>query len=148
MYIGFIMRINLRSFVNKEPVSASFTITERLPYYVNAPCLVDCIYQLEKEDDYYLLILQLKIKANITCQRCLSSFEDEYQHETKIALCRREQRAEQLLSKFDTIVIPEDEIDLLELITDELNLNLPELHLNIENCNPEMKDFLISGKEK
>ena len=121
-------------------------LQERLPARVHAPCDVVCDFNVETCRDYYLLTLAVHSELMITCQRCLGHFQYEYQHQTQLAVCATDAMAEQLMERFDCIVAPHHQLDLMEVLTDELHLFLPEKHLDGADCDAEISQ-LISDNE-
>jgi len=72
---------------------------------------------------------------HITCQRCLSTVHYPYQQTTELALCFNEERANQLMSTYDSIVVENDELNLDDLLTDELHLFAPEIPHELSVCH-------------
>jgi uncharacterized protein len=117
-------------------------LTERLPSHVKSPCELKCQFHVEKHEEHYLLTLNVTGQVMITCQRCLSVFEYNYDNQTQVAICPNELVAEKLMSNYECIVTHSHEIELNDILTDELHLYLPEKHLNLSDCDPEMEQFM------
>lgn len=122
------------------------TVNERLPVFL-APCHLTVNYNVEAKDDYYLIHLGVSGDLNITCQRCMDEFNFSYKNATIIAVCRNDERAEQLLEQYECIVSSNWQVDLEELIIDELHLYVPPFHPEINDCNNEINKFLTEKNE-
>lgn len=118
------------------------SFNERLPHFLRSPCQLTVTYQAEGKDDYYLIHLDVTGKLIIECQRCMHEFNFNYENHTTIAVCRSDERAEQLFELYECIVAVNWKIDLEELIIDELHLYVPEFHPQINDCNNEILQFL------
>lgn len=138
------MLINLRASTTKEqPQRIEVELVERFPDNIIAPCKVICDYELQPYSDYYLLAMQVSGTIQIQCQRCLGTFEYPYDNSTTLAVCSSEEVAETLMSDYESIVALNNQIDFKELITDELILNCPKKHPDINDCDSEVDRFLI-----
>lgn len=116
--------------VKKGPFSIE--ITERLPFYINTAQDIEFYYTVARFKEYYLLTLDVSANLNITCQRCLQDFNYRYLNTNNIAVCKSDEIAEKIMSTYEPLVSLTNEVDLLEIITDDLHLYCPEVH---ENCN-------------
>ncbi len=123
------------------------TVNERLPVFLIAPCQLTVSYHVEAKDDYYLI--HLKVSGNVTsvCQRCMQEFPTSYENHTIIAVCRSDERAEQLLELYECIVSSNWQVDLGELVVDELHLYAPQFHPDINDCDSEINQFLTGKNE-
>ncbi len=122
-------------------------IEERLPSFIISPCQLNVTYFTEAEDDFYLLHLNVVGNLNVICQRCTQQFCIPYKNETTIAVCRSDERAEQVLEQYECIVSSNWHVDLNELITDELHLYAPQFHPDISDCDSEINQFLAKKDE-
>ncbi len=127
-----------------EPSQMTLTLSERLPSFIHAPCLMACEFQVDKRSNYYHLSLSVHGKATVICQRCLAEFEYEYDQESQLALCLDDQVAEKMMSSMDCIVHPEDDLDLVSIVTDELHLFCPEKHEDPHDCDDATRRYLQS----
>jgi uncharacterized protein len=50
--------------------------------------------------------------------------------------------AEKLMSQYDSVVSTNNQVDLLELVTDELLLYAPEFHLDPEECDKSIQKWI------
>lgn len=132
------MNICLKTYAKQtQPTSLTVVLNERLPTWVQAPCKMDCTFQVKSVSDYYVLNLALKGTLSITCQRCLSVVEYPYTQSIELALCRTEEKADQLMSSLDCVVIAHEQANLEDLLTDELHLSTPEIPHELEACHLE-----------
>lgn len=106
----------------------SLDINERLPFFINKVEEVEFYYTVERFKDYYLLTTDVSACVNIECQRCLQPFVYNYKNFSKIAVCKSEEVAERVMEEFDPIVSLTNEVDFVEIITDDLHLYCPEMH--------------------
>jgi uncharacterized protein len=134
------MKISLKNDA-REAGSKQFVIhlKERLPERITSPCELSGDFSVLNRGDYYLLSLHVKGTLVVTCQRCLDVFEHLYDHQSEIAICADDALAETLMKQFECIVALQDEIDLVDIVTDGLHLYVPEKHSDIMECNNEMK---------
>lgn len=115
-----------------HPMQASLPLTERLPSYIHSPCTVDCEVTVRQEHRYYHLNLKISGQLTIYCQRCAVDFPYFYEHRSELAVCVDDDTANRMMSTMDSIVHPEDDLDLIAIATDDLHLFCPEKH---ENCS-------------
>lgn len=111
-----------------EPIQLALTVTERLPYYIQAPCELHCEVLVQPGRNYYVLNLKSKGQVLIQCQSCLKDFTYDFNHTSELALCHNEEIANQMMNSMDCIVQTGDELDVLEIATDDLHLFCPEKH--------------------
>lgn len=117
-------------------------IQERKPERISSPCELTCIFQVEACTDYYLLTLSVSGTLEIACQRCLGDFKHEYKNQTRLAICGSDVVANDLMASFECIVVNNYQIDLIDIVTDELYLFLPEKHPDIGGCDIEMSGLI------
>lgn len=141
------MLINLKiASAQHSPKPVQIELSARLPDNIEHACSLDCEYQVQSYGHYYLLKLATKGDIVITCQRCLHEFNHHYSNQTTLAICDSNELAEQLMNDYECISSTNGEIDLNEVLTDELYLFVPDKHLNFEECNKEVQQF-INAKE-
>ena len=142
--IDFNMNICLNTQAKQgSPGHADIDITERLPVYVRAPGHINCRYQVKKLDNYYLLIVDSTGDLTVVCQRCNQLFNYHYHHKTELAICDSDSMAEQLLEQMESVVIKNFKINLVDVLTDDLHLFVPEKHDDINLCHPDARDYLV-----
>lgn len=134
--------LNLHDLVKQDAQNKIFTLSDRLPHYLSSPCEVTARYQATIEDNFYLLELQVSGAFTVTCQRCMEDYNLPYDNMTKLAICRTDERAEQLLEHYECVVSNNGFIELEELIIDELHLYIPHFHPEISDCSSEVNQFL------
>lgn len=120
-------------------------IEERLPSFLNSPCQLNVTYQVAAKENFYLIYLKVVGDLEITCQRCMQEFDLAYENDTIIAVCRDDERAQQLLELYECIVSTNWQVDLDNLIIDELHLYVPQFHPEINDCDNEINEIL-TGK--
>ncbi len=113
------------------------SITERLPYYIEKVDDVEFYYIVERFKEFYLLTLDLNACVKIQCQRCMHDFDYQYKNVTKIAVCKSEDVADRMMAEYEPLVSLTNEVDLIEIITDDLHLFCPEIHDNLDKCMSE-----------
>lgn len=140
------MKICLKTQAKQEQVVCeTFTLTERLPARVQGPCELTCELQVEARSDYYLCTLNVNGIITVICQRCLGTFTYSYNNQSKLAVCHNDEIAETLMADYECIVVKHNEIDLIDIVTDELHLFLPEKHENLSDCDHEINALI--GKD-
>lgn len=115
---------------------------DRLPSKVSSPVELMCVFKVEAGSDHYLFCYVVSGCVEMTCQRCLGAFQYDYTNHTSLAVCSREDRAEALMAYMDCIVAHDNQISLVDILTDELHLFLPEKHENENECDVEIKAFI------
>jgi uncharacterized protein len=118
------------------------SIKERLPSFLVALCQLTATYHIEAKGDYYLVHLRIVGDLKVTCQRCMKEFNSSYDNPTTIAVCRNDERAEQLLELYECIVSSNWQVDLEELVIDELHLYAPQFHPDINDCDSEINQYI------
>ena len=114
-----------------HPMEISLEVKDRLPYYITSPCTLTCEVAVKQEHRYYVLHLQCSGQLEINCQRCLQNFNYSYTHINELAICQNDEMAAQMMATMDSMVQTDDELNLLEIVTDDLHLFSPDKH---ENC--------------
>ena len=137
------MKICLKTYA-KQAGSQTVVIhvQDRKPERVNSTCELTCVFKVEACSDYYLLTLSVSANLEIACQRCLGEFHHEHINQTQLAVCANEEMAESLMESFECIVVNNYQIDLVDIVTDELHLFLPEKHQEIDGCDREMSGLI------
>ena len=64
-------------------------------------------------------------KVHMTCQRCLEPVEVDVQAEFNLAIAFNEEKAKQLPRYYDSLIVEDEEIELLQIVEEELILSLP-----------------------
>lgn len=130
------MNICLKTYAKQtRPTTTVVTLSERLPSWIESSCKVECTFQIQSTKDYYLLQATVHGTLPITCQRCLSVVEYPYESSIELALCQSEEKADQLMSTFDCIVVDHHQFNLEDVLTDELHLSSPEIPHEIAACH-------------
>ena len=138
------MLINVKTCAGQDkPSTISLEIQERLPSHIEGPCLLTCGFSVKNCVDYYLLSLKTTGPLRIICQRCLQTFVTAYEHEMQLAVCDSEPAAEQLMNDYDSVVAKYNQIDLVELLTDDLHLYSPVSHPDSKECDTIIDKFLV-----
>lgn len=119
----------------------------RLPERIHSPIELNCSFNVVSYGNYYLIILDLAGRLTMTCQRCLQAFPYDYCNQIQLAVCNKDSIAETLMESFECIVIEDNEIDLVEIVTDELHLFSEDKHKNIADCDSEIRQW-IGNKEE
>lgn len=136
------MNICLKTYVKQAtPTQTTITVHERLPTWIESPCIIECTFQVTPGRGYYLLNLTMDATLHITCQRCLSTVDYHHHHHTELALCFKEEKADQLMALYDCMVIDQDELKLEDILADELHLFAPEIPHELDVCHVESVSF-------
>lgn len=139
------MLINLKiSALNSEAQHIDVEIMDRLPDFIEQPFLAHCDFTVQSSDDYYLLKLTVNSELTIVCQRCLQRFSHDYTNTTELAFFNSDELAETYINNYECIVIEEPQVDLIDLVTDEIHLYCPEMHLDHRDCDREVDQFIRS----
>lgn len=142
------MKIYLKKLATQLGTQQSKCIIEnRLPPFVISPCSLMCTYEVQAQDDYFILQLDIKGEVYIECSRCLQPFLYHYKDQFKLAICERDDRSESLMADYDCIVSPTLNLDLVDVVTDCLYLGLPEKHDHIDDCDTNMKKYLVKSED-
>ena len=130
--------LHLQDLAKQGQHTKLLTISDSLPSFLCSPCHLNVTYQVEAKDDFYLIHLGVTGDLNIICQRCMHEFTFSYDNQTVIAACRKDERAEQLLVYYETIVSSNSQVALEDLIRDELHLYVPIFHPIVNDCDSEV----------
>lgn len=118
-----------------DPIQVQLTVQERLPFFVQGNCELQCEFQVTKETDYYLLSSIVQGNVPIQCQSCLGEFNYAYHQQHDLAICSDDNSAEKVMSVMDCIVNTQDQLDLLAIVTDDLHLFCPQRHIDSKDCS-------------
>ncbi len=141
------MRICLKTAAQQNVTQAKIQLHERLPERVHNASEVTVAYDVTNQDIYYLLTLDVRAVLTVNCQRCLHPFQHDYCNQTTLAVCTDDEIAESLMEQWECIVASNNEVELVEILTDELHLSAPEKHENFADCNSEMKQWIENKDE-
>jgi len=139
--------LHLPDIAKQNPLHKKIIINERLPSFVKAPCQVSVSYSAAAKDDFYTINLEVEAVLDIICQRCMGEFILPYKNSTVIAVCRTDERAEQLLEHYECIVAANWTVSLDDLIIDELHLYVSQFHPEVGDCDSGINDFLTAKIE-
>lgn len=139
--------LHLQELAKQGQQNQTLVVSERLPDFLNGPCHLNVSYSIEAEDDFYLVHLRVKGELTVICQRCAQEFANAYDNQTTLAVCRNDERAEQVLEQYETVVASNWQVDLMELIIDELHLYAPQFHPEISDCDSEINQILTGKSE-
>lgn len=129
------MKICLKSHARQQsPETVVLHIKDRLPEHLALPCTLTCTFHVDACSDYYLLTTDVRGTVGVTCQRCLGDFQHDYSHQTQLAVCANDAIANDAMSQHECMVAEGSQVDLIEVVTDELNLFMPEKHLDLDAC--------------
>lgn len=139
---GRFMILHLQELAKQGAQGAVVFVEERLPVFISEPCKLQVKYRVRSEMDFYLIDLQVSGHIHCNCQRCLQDYDYDFDQTSTIAVCTSEERASELQDHYECIVVPQNQVQLTELVTDELHLYAPEQHPNIEDCQGDVMAFL------
>ncbi len=122
-------------------------LQERLPKHLHLSCELTCNFQVDPGDKYYLLTMTVSGVLNIICQRCLGIFQHNYKNTSKLAVCADDAIAENLMEWYECVVASDDQIDLIDILTDDLYLFTPEKHLDLTDCDSEISRLICEQDE-
>lgn len=136
------MLINLKTSAGLAEQHARIELQERLPVFILSPCVLECQYKVTAQADYYLVNLKVNAVLTLICQRCLHDFSYDYTNQLELAVCDSEQKAEKLMTLHECIVASHNQVNLVELLTDELHLYVPKYHPQRSDCDEEVSCFI------
>lgn len=139
--------LHLQDLAKQGEHTTKLAVNERLPSFITEPCQLEVTYSVVSEDDFYLIHLHVAGKITVDCQRCMQEFTIPYTNQTTVAVCRSDERAEQLLEHYECIVSANLQVDLAELIIDELHLYAPQFHTEISDCGTRINQILGEKNE-
>ena len=122
--------------------TVQLSIQDRKPAYVTSPCEVTCEFTVEACKGYYLLTLNVSGSFEIACQRCIDDFHHHFENQTQLAVCSNDDVAETLKTSYECIVVNDYQVDLIDIVTDELHLFLPEKHPDPAECELEISGLI------
>ncbi len=138
--------LHLQEMVKHGSQNKTITLNERLPAFITGPCTLQVTYEVEAKEDFYLISLHVSGELALQCQRCLDEFTFPYDNMTVIAVCRNDERAEQILEYYECIVSANLQVSLDDLIIDELHLYAPQFHAEMSDCSSEVNQILMGAK--
>jgi uncharacterized protein len=118
--------------------TATLTIETRAPAWINTPCVLACAYQIQQKQGVTELCLTTTGVLNIACQRCLETVDHAYSHTQTLAVCRNDEESARLMSIYDCVQTIEDELSLLDIVTDDLYLFSPSIPHESSDCQLNM----------
>jgi uncharacterized protein len=136
----------LQDMARQGEQTSTVTLNERLPHFITSSVCLQVNYHIEANDDFYLIHLHVHGTLSIQCQRCLDEFDFPYDNMTIVAVCRTDERAEQILEQYECIVSPSLQVSLEEILIDELHLYAPQFHPEVNDCSNEVNQILIGKK--
>ncbi len=139
--------LHLQDLTKQGQHTKSLVLNERLPNFLSAPCELTVTYHVEYKDKFYLIHLNVSGDLNIFCQRCMQEFTFHYDNKTELAVCRNDERAEQLLEHYECIVSETGQVSLEDMVIDELHLYVPIFHPQITDCDTEINEILNTKNE-
>ena len=138
--------LHLQEMVKQGEQTQIVTLSERLPKFITSSCQLKITYHVEAKEDFYLIHLHVKGELPIQCQRCLDEFNFPYDNMTLVAVCRNDERAEQILEYYECIVSANLQVSLEDILIDELHLYAPQFHPKINDCSSEINQILAGKK--
>lgn len=139
--------LHLQDLAKQGQQTKALILKERLPDFLSPPCHLNVAYQVDAKDKFYLIHLSVAGDLNIICQRCMQEFTFHYDNKTEIAVCRNDEKAEQLLEHYECIVSETGQVALDDLVIDELHLYVPLFHPLITDCDSEINEILTTKNE-
>lgn len=122
------MSFSLKQLAKYEsPQAYHETLTVRLPAWIESPCVLTGSFQVHAADHYYRLTVEVQGVLQVICQRCLEIVPYDYNRTFELAICSSDTRADQLMNQFECIVSTEGKLELVDILTDEVHLNVPEI---------------------
>lgn len=141
------MIISLKPFSkHSTPQQVDIRLSERLPKHIVADCILHCDYLVKSFPDYYTISLDVSGELPLRCLRCLDEYCYPYENHTELAICRDDETAEKLMEVYECIVSDRLEVDLVEVLTDELHLYVPEKHADLIDCHDEIASIIINNE--
>lgn len=84
-------------------------------------------------------------EVGLVCQRCLLPYKREVNTSSKLAPVKSEKAEKKLSPEYDSLMVREEELSIIELVEDELLLDLPLVALHsLEACKIEQKNWVYS----
>lgn len=142
------MLIDLKKLEMGGEETVAVKLIDRLPRHISSEPLVQTKIYAKKESNFYLLKVHGTSNFTVTCQRCLNDFPYFYDKMTEFAVCDNEDLAERLMDNYECLVSPRGEIALVELLTDELHLYVPEAHPDVADCDSSLTYMIQLESEK
>ena len=141
--MGVNTKVCLKTAAKQEQVqSITFSLHDRLPERMLGPCLIHCDMHVARSGNYYSVTLNVRSDITLVCQRCLEEFPFFYENQTNLAVCANDETAESLMELHECLVAPDAQMELIDVLTDELHLFVPERHLKTEECDVNIIQWL------
>jgi uncharacterized protein len=93
------------------------------------------------ESNHCCVRLKGHINLTLLCQRCLQPNDETLELDSTLSPVVGDVEAKALPDNFEPLWAPEDEVDLLQWIEEEILLCLPIVPMHHHECNNAMKDF-------
>lgn len=114
-------------------------------------CKVEVEIELEKRENYIILLFYIDGKIDLECDRCLDIYAQEIFGDYKLIIQIGGKATEANDNNDDIIALPanEDFINVAKPIYDYILLSIPyqRIHSNPKDCNQQMIDKLKEKKE-
>ena len=110
------------------------TQQNRLPSHLVCPYSISGFFKVKQCSNFWLLSIEASGILQLTCQRCLHSFSHHWQQHIEVAVCLQDEIAQQLMTDYETLVMPDLKINFSDIIIDELHFSLPEKHFDDQDC--------------
>ena len=142
------MKLNLKQQSQaSEPLKTTIIVEERLPEHLPSACTLNVEVQVKEFNDYYLMDIKNQGMVDILCQRCLQVFAYEFKQQNQLAVCKTEMAAERLMQDYECIV-EGNHVNLVDILTDNLHLYLPQKHLQFEKCDSDISKKIGTSTSK
>lgn len=94
------------------------------------------------EDHRKRLDGHLVAQLDVVCQRCLEAMPLQLESDFALGIVWSEDEAKHLSSSLDPYVVGEELVDLADVISEELILNLPYVSYHkVEDCSQQQREF-------
>jgi len=87
------------------------------------------------------------LAPTLQCQRCLEPVVSALAIEIDMCVVRSDEQAAELADQFDTFVLTEDEVLVIDLIEDDLLLGLPNQVCDAYDACPNRPELIFSGAD-
>ncbi len=117
--------LELNKIYNSELIFSKF-----LPSFIVDSFFLKIFYKITHnlENAKLLLNLQFDSEIPIECERCGQRYDQNFQHESFIAICQNDAEADAIMADFDPVIAINNEIDLAHIVLDEIILFCPRKH--------------------
>ncbi len=115
----------------------------RLEGVVNNKGKVKSKFKLYLENDHIPVIEgNIEIELITCCQKCLQNMDIKVKSDFLIAFISSENDERELDSKYESVLLKDDEISTIDFLTDEILLNIPIAPTHAKKCINNYKDDL------